>query len=353
MERTEDAAMDLAALIEEFLVDCRARRLAPKTVGWYADNLRYFTEWLAQQSLRPTLGSLTLANGRRYGRWLAERTAQRPTFVSVGGKRGGHALLEGDRPMSTITVTGYLRALKRFSAWLAAEEQAYTAQDALAKLTLPRKPRTRKEPLRPDEAERVLAGHDLRSPIGCRDFAIQLTYLGTGLRATELTRLTLDDVHIEEGYLRVRAGKGNKSRAVNLPPAAGRAILRYRQHFRPPSELPFFFLSRYGKPLTYDAIHQLLVRARRRSGIERLHAHLLRHSFSVNALAGGMDLMTLKETLGHADIGTTSVYLSMSEQQLIEQQRKADPLSGIALPKAVRRGRAADGLGGRADAARP
>jgi site-specific recombinase XerD len=345
MERTEDAAMDLAALIEEFLVDCRARRLAPKTVGWYADNLRYFTEWLADQGLRPTLGSLTLADGRRYGRWLAERTAKRPTFVSVGGKRGGHALLEGDRPLSTITVTGYLRALKRFSAWLAAEEQAYTSRDALAGLKLPKRPQARKEPLRPDEAEQVLAGHDLRSPIGCRDFAILLTYLGAGLRATELTQLTLDDVHIEEGYLRVRAGKGNKSRAINLPPAAGRAILRYRQHYRPASDHPYCFLSRYGKPLTYNAIQQLLVRARRRSGIDRLHAHLLRHSFSVNALAGGMDLMTLKETLGHADIGTTSVYLSMSEQQLIEQQRKVNPLAGFALPKAVRKGTLADSDG--------
>ena len=105
--------------------------------------------------------------------------------------------------------------------------------------------------------------------------------------------------------------------------------------------------------VTGDAIHQLLVRARRRSGIARLHAHLLRHSFSINALAGGMDLMTLKETLGHADIGTTSVYLSMSEQQLIEQQRKVDPLADIALPKAVRRGGVVAGAVARADAARP
>ena len=62
----------------------------------------------------------------------------------------------------------------------------------------------------------------------------------------------------------------------------------------------------------------MLRRARRRSGIGRLHAHLLRHSFSVAALRGGMDLMALKETLGHEDIRITSIYLSMSESQLLE-----------------------------------
>jgi site-specific recombinase XerD len=74
-------------------------------------------------------------------------------------------------------------------------------------------------------------------------------------------------------------------------------------------------------------------------GQARLRAHLLRHSFSVSALRGGMDLMTLKETLGHEDIRTTTIYLAMSEAQLIEQQRKVNPLAGIALPVTVRKPR--------------
>jgi site-specific recombinase XerD len=94
--------------------------------------------------------------------------------------------------------------------------------------------------------------------------------------------------------------------------------------------------------MTYNSIKMVIRRARQASGIERLHAHLLRHSFSVTALSGGMDLMTLKETLGHADIRTTSIYLSMSEQQLIERQRKVNPLADVALPKAVRKGAPAD-----------
>jgi integrase/recombinase XerD len=206
----------------------------------------------------------------------------------------------------------------------------------LAGLRLPKKPKTRKEPLTPAEMSSVLDGHDLRTRIGMRDFAILITYLSTGLRASELVALHLDDVHVEAGYLRVRSGKGEKSRVVNLPPETARAILRYRQHHRQPTDDPHLFLTRSGTPLTYDTVNMILAREKRRTGIARLHPHLLRHSFGVASLGSGMDLMTLKETLGHEDIRTTSIYLAMSEQQLVAQQRKSDPLANVRLPKAMR-----------------
>ncbi|HET8627151.1 MAG TPA: tyrosine-type recombinase/integrase [Thermomicrobiales bacterium] len=329
--------MLVSDLIDEFLIDCRSRRLAPKTIAWYGANLRYFREWLAREGQADSLASFTLANGRRYSRWLSERTARRGTFLAQGGKRGAYALVETDGPLAANTAFGYLRTLKTFSRWLAAEEQGYTARDVLAGLKLPKRPKAREEPLTEEEMGRLLDGYDLRAPIANRDFAILLTYLGTGLRATELTNLLLDDVHVEEGYLRVRHGKGDKSRAVSLPPEVAMALFRYRQHHRPGTADAHFFVTRSGAPLTYNGIKCVLRRARRRSGIARLHTHLLRHSFSVAALRGGMDLMTLKETLGHEDIRTTSIYLSMSETQLLEQQRKVNPIAGVALPKAVRK----------------
>lgn len=331
--------MRLSAVMEEFLLDCRSRRLAPKTVAWYQANLRYFRDWLAAHGYPDNLSAFTLANARRYSQALADRTVRQGTFVAGGARRGVYALVETDKPLSTNTVAGYLRTLRVFSRWLAAEEQGYTPRDVLAGLKLPRRPQTHQEPLTADEAGQLLAGYDLRHPIGARDFAILLTYLGTGLRATELTNLLLNDVYLEQGYLRVRSGKGNKTRAVNLPPEVGRAILRYRQHYRPPTDDPHLFVTRSGSALTYNAIKLVLRRARQRSGIDRLHTHLLRHTFSVTALTAGMDLMTLKETLGHADIRTTSGYLAMAEQQLIAQQRKVNPLADVALPKAVRQTR--------------
>lgn len=329
--------MRLSDLIEEFCVDCRTRRLSPKTVGWYASNLRYFLEWLRAQGLADDLAALTLPTARRYSQAIATRTVREATFVGNGGKRGVHALKETDRPLAANTLIGYLRSLKIFARWLADEEQGYLPRNVLQGLRLPKKAETHEEPLTAEETSRLLGEFNLHERIAMRDFAILLTYRSTGLRATELTDLLLDDVHVEEGYLRVRAGKGGKTRAVNLPPEAARAILRYRQHFRPETHDPHLFVTRTGGRLTYNAIKLILRRARRKSGIARLHTHLLRASFSVGALGDGMDLMTLKETLGHADIRTTAIYLKMSEQQLIVQQRKANALAGVTLPKAVRR----------------
>jgi len=146
--------MRLADLFEEFLTDCRARRLSPKTVSWYASNLRYFREWLAAQGLGDDLAAYTLTNARRYSQTLAERTVLEATFVSEGGKRGVHALRETDRQLSPSSAIGYLRTLKTVSRWLAAEDQGYLSRDVLASLRLPKRPEVYVEPLTAGELPR-------------------------------------------------------------------------------------------------------------------------------------------------------------------------------------------------------
>lgn len=123
--------MQLSAVADEFLLDCRARRLSPRTITWYRGNLRYFLDGLAQEGAPDKLASFTLQHARRYSHALAERSVRQGTFVSAGGKRGVHALIETDRPLSANTVSGYLRTLKVFSRWLAAEGQMIWWGDVL------------------------------------------------------------------------------------------------------------------------------------------------------------------------------------------------------------------------------
>lgn len=328
--------MQLSALVEEFIVDCKSRRLSPKTIAWYEANLGYFLAWLARHERGDTIAAFTLRNARAYSAALAEQSAAKATFIPGGGQRGVHALRDSGQPLSTNTIIGYLRTLKVFSRWLSAEEQGYLPGHVLAGLRLPRKPKTYKEPLTTAELETLLGGFDLGRPTDMRDFAILLTYSATGLRATELTDVRIDDIRHEEGYLRVRSGKGGKTRAVNLPPEVSRAILRYQFHYRPRTDDPYLFVTRHGVKMTYNAIKLVIQRARRKSGIARLHTHLLRRTFGANALDDGMDLMTLKAAFGHEDIRTTALYLEQAERRAINNQRKANPLAGVTLPKAVR-----------------
>ena len=210
--------MGLAALIDESLVDCRARRLSPKTVRWYADNLRYFTEW------------------------LAERTAKQPTFVSpnAGNGRGVHAIRDTDRPLATTSVSAHLRAqaLLRLAS---RRGLGLHPEHVMATIGLPKRPQTRIEPLTPPGMAQCCRLRPTLVAQQSRLRAILLTYLGTGLRATEMTQLLLDDVHLDEGYLRVRAGRGKRwapsacRRRSSVPSCATGRTTAHPATSRPPS----------------------------------------------------------------------------------------------------------------------
>ncbi|HEY8598175.1 MAG TPA: tyrosine-type recombinase/integrase [Thermomicrobiales bacterium] len=330
-------AMKLSVLVEEYLIDCRVRQLSAKTIAGYRSFLNYFVNFLLENDCPDTLASFTLANGRKYSQSLVERAARRGTFVAAGQTRGVYSLVQSETPLKANTTFGYLRPIKTLSRWLAAEEQGYLASDVMKGLKLPRRPQGYEEPLTDAEMGKLVVGFNLRSPIQARDFAICMMYMGTGLRATELTNLEEDDVHIDEAYIRVKSGKGGKSRVVSLPPEVIASLFRYRQHFRPTTGAPHFFVTRDGRPMGYSAVYQVLRRAGRLSAIARVHPHLLRRTFGVAALTNGMDLFTLKETFGHSSIRTTEIYLKMSETRLKEQQRKTNPFAGVKLPKTVRK----------------
>ena len=330
-------ATKLSALIEEYLIDCRARQLAPKTIAGYASFLGYFASFLQALDQPDTLGTFTLAHARRYSQELSTRGAIRNTFVAANGIRGVHAAVPSAEPLKANTLFGYLRPLKTFSRWLADEDQGYLATDVMRGLKLPRRPKDHEEPLTEVEMGQLVAGYEPRRPIDARDMAICLTFLATGIRASELTGLLDADVHLDEEYLRVKKGKGGTSRAIVLPPEVVAALYRYRQHHRPAANDPHFFVNRYGGQLTYQALYQVLRRAASLSAIVRAHPHLLRHTYAVTALTNGMDLFTLKEAMGHKSIRTTEIYLKMSEERLKQQQRKTDVFANVKLPRSIRR----------------
>ena len=329
----------LSVLIDEYLLDCQVRQLSPKTVAGYRAFLRYFAAFLLAAGLPDSLTSFTLVHARRYSQGLVARGAIRNTLVAGEGIRGVHAAVPSTAALKPNTLCGYLRPIKTFSTWLAGEDQAYLATDVMRGLRLPQRPKEYEEPLTEAEMGQLITGYEPRRPIDARDLGICLTVLGTGLRASELTGLLDADIHLDEAYLRVRKGKGGKSRSISLLPEIVAALFRYRQHHRPVSDDPHFFLNRYGDPLTYNALYQVLRRAANLSAIDRAHPHLLRRTFGVTALTNGMDLFTLKETMGHASIRTTEIYLQMSEERLRKQQRKTNVFGNVILPRSVRRSR--------------
>ncbi len=187
---------------------------------------------------------------------------------------------------------------------------------------------------RKDQVNDLLKAPDPSDPYYLRDRAILETLYATGSRASEVAGLKVGDVNLAIGYLRV-FGKGRKERIVPLGSCAGKAIEEYLQQLR--GELPgaqvakpesgnFVFLSRNGRPLDRVDIWRIVKKYARRAGMPRnLTVHTLRHCFATHLLAGGADLRSVQEMLGHVDIATTQIYTHVDQERLRSIHKQFHP----------------------------
>jgi len=247
-------------LIDDFLLAKRSAGCSEKTVSWYSANILIYLRFLEEEGHPPLLRSFTADSVRRYTVHLQGRRVKfenNPLRRTVG------------QALSSQTVFGYVATLGVFATWLAAE--GYTRGNLLRGVPLPRKRKTAVSGLSREEIERLLGRIPKHTLIGTRDRAILITLLDCGLRASELSDLTLNDCHIEEGYLKV-LGKGNKERIVPVGAAACRAILRYRDFFRRDQgrPVPNLILSVHGGRLNPDALRYMVQRWAKSAGIDPL-----------------------------------------------------------------------------------
>jgi len=140
---------------------------------------------------------------------------------------------------------------------------------------------------------------------------------------------SLSDVDLEEGMLRAR-GKGSKERLVPIGRQAVAALRAYCLRGRPAllgaRAEERLFVNHRGSPLTRQGLYKIVQRHARRAGLdERMSPHTLRHTFATHLLAGGCDLRSLQEMLGHADLATTQLYTQLSAERLKDAYFSAHP----------------------------
>lgn len=179
------------------------------------------------------------------------------------------------------------------------------------------------------EMEELLKQPDTARPNGIRDKAMLEIMYATGLRASELISLTLNDVRWQVGYL-VAMGKGRKERIVPIGQVALKYLNEYMEKVRPGlvknKSVDVLFLSRAGKGLTRQGLWKIVKGYACRAGLEKkVHPHTFRHSFATHLLEGGADLRAVQAMLGHADIATTQVYTHVTGTRLKEIHKKYHP----------------------------
>ena len=198
-----------------------------------------------------------------------------------------------------------------------------------AEVDLPRRARRLPRTLSHAEVERLLAAAAGTFPRALRDSALLELLYGAGLRVSEAVGLERAAVDLDARLVRA-LGKGDKERIVPIGRPAAEALRRYLARGRPfldRRHRPELFLNAKGGALTRAGAFLILRRAAERAGLEpeRVHPHLLRHSFATHLLEGGADLRSVQEMLGHADLATTELYTHVSDRRRRDVYFQAHP----------------------------
>jgi integrase/recombinase XerD len=220
--------------------------------------------------------------------------------------------------ISARTTARELVAIKALCRFLAARGEV--DGDPAATLQTPRQWQRLPSVLTYDEVERLLQAPDTTTAAGKRDAALLEVLYATGLRASELVGLRLEQVEVQSGVVKVR-GKGGKERLVPIGELAAIQLEDYLAYGRPrllkQYRTSYIFVNRSGQGLSRQSLWKIVKKYVQLAGINKaISPHTLRHSFATHLLEGGADLRSLQLMLGHADMTTTQLYTHVVQQRL-------------------------------------
>ena len=289
--------------VEGFLTDCRARNLSPLTNRFYRIKLAVFLKWLNSRQIF-TISEITPPILREFLLTL-ENSAHNP---------GG--------------IHAYFRTLKAFMRWYQSENDLFTWSNPINKVRAPKVSCQLLKPATLNDIHKLLdvCGNDL---YGLRNRAILLTLVDTGVRASELISIKLENINLITGEVIIVHGKGNKTRVVYLGKKSRQALRKYLAIRK--SENPFLFLSRYGEQLDYNGLRAIVKRIADQAGIYPPQLHSFRRFFALSMLRNGIDVFSLQLLMGHSDLQVLRRYLKQENADLQSAHNKASPVDVCKL----------------------
>jgi integrase/recombinase XerD len=304
-------ARRLTELTLDFLAYLELERgLSRNTLEAYRSDLQQFGQFLERRGVDP----------------LDVATTDLAAFVSelASGREGKSAVAPTTLQRKIACLRSFYRHLRR---------EQILDRDPTSEVRAPRSPGRLPKVLSRDEVIRLLDQPRGTSPAALRDRALLETMYACGLRASEAISLELSELDLEHGILRTH-GKGSKERIVPIGSKAIDNLRAYLDRGRPRlvglRDEPRVFVNLRGTGLSRQGLYKIVQRHARSAGLEhRMSPHTLRHTFATHLLAGGCDLRSLQEMLGHADIGTTQIYTHLSADRLRDVYFDAHPRAQI------------------------
>ena len=297
-----DSAADLS-VIEAFLDSLWVEHgLSENTLRAYRNDLLGLSRWLSR-----TATGITEAHREHVLDYLSYRVQQ------------------GSRPRSSARL---LSSIRRFYRYLV--RQGTLQKDPSAEIEFPKLGRALPGTLTKEEVEKLLDAPDTRTAHGVRDRAMLEVLYACGLRVSELVALTLYQVNLNQGVIRV-LGKGSKERLIPFGEQAGEWITEFihgarAELLKPGRQCDALFVTNRGAAMTRQAFWHLVRRHAKKAGISKhLSPHTLRHAFATHLLNHGADLRVVQMLLGHSDLSTTQIYTHVAQARLQELHRKHHP----------------------------
>lgn len=317
--------------IDGFLIDKRAERLSEHTIRDYQNSFRRLAAFLD--------GDLSLSSitAEMVTRFQADLAAQVVAPAGIAPRAA--------KPLSKKTILNVHTALS--SLWTWAVDNGYAPTHVLHSVPRPRPEERAVIPYTERDVKKMIsllshkARHTWRDhvdytqarPTATRDLAIVLTLLDTGIRASELCGMKVQDVDMVNRRLRV-FGKRDKQRSVAFGKATGRAIWRYlvTRDDKQPEDPVFVSYGEVDEPMTRKAVFLLVRGIGERAGIvPEANVHRFRHTFAINFLRNGGNMFALQEMLGHTSLDMVRRYLRIAQADVDDAHRRASPVDRWGL----------------------
>ena len=331
MNRRPSGSLSLSKAIIGFLQYKAAEGLSPTTLHSYEHDLKLWLEYTTDVPVSK-INSQSLQN---YFAWL--RTDYKPRRITANPAN-----------LSSKTIHNFYISLSAFFTWASRE---FDLLNPIKAVPAPKFEEAPVEPFTKEQVEALLKACELckeaqpidrrkfimRRSTAKRDQAMIMMLLDTGLRASELSALKVEDVDLRTGKVQVKHGrlggaKGGKGRTVFLGKAARRTLWRYLAE-REDGEDPDapLFLVKYDRPMNKNALRLLMAHLGNKAGVKKCHPHRFRHTFAITYLRSGGDLFTLQALLGHSTLDMVQHYARIAEIDIEQVHRRASPADNWRL----------------------
>ena len=300
--------MKMEELAKEFILDCRVRNLAPRTVRNYEKQLSYFVRFLNEAQGVKDLEELKSVHIKQFVVMLQDKK-NKPSYVN-----------------------DLLKAVKCLCAY--AYDEGYVPELITKKVKNVKEPKLLIHTFSDDEIVRMVQYYDGNDYLSIRNRLMLMMLFDTGLRISEI--IDMKPAQIREGYFNVY-GKGRKERVVPQNAIVCKWMMKYDRareaYFEYKDAEDYYFLSKNGKRLTAEAVNKFMKKAGKAVGVNplvRVSPHTCRHTFAHQELKNGLDLYSLSRLLGHESVSITQRYLeAVRDDQILTSAKKTGVLANL------------------------